>query len=459
MGPEDEMQGLSTFPRSGSGIDRGARTAVDFAVNFQRLRHSRAARVARRVLYRVLCGPGWPMRFLPPEPGWAPGAAPHLYVHLPFCRSICPHCPYVKFRYRKSDHLRSREALLREVDAYASRPDAPPVESLYFGGGTPTATPDIIEAVISRLSGHVAPGCEIGVEVHPGDASRGMLERLRNAGVTRISLGIESFRQELLDGLARGYTPAQAAEALRNANEVGFECVDANLIFGMPGQRPEEVAEDARRCMAYGVQQISAYQLFTFDHTLMGRGRGLSACGERERARAERMLSDVCLSGGLERTSPWNYSLRGVTPYSTVTRSDYVGFGVGAGSKVGGVFWFNTFSLEAYTAASPIATALVMQTTPRFCRAHWLYWRLYGLVVDPGEYTRIYGRSFGRDYGWLLRALAMLGMARYDGSVWSVTPSGVTSMHRLQQLFSLTYIDDMWSRCRDDAWPREVVLA
>lgn len=303
-----------------------------------------------------------------------------------------------------------------------------------------------------------APRCEVGVEVRPADASLEMLQRLKEAGVTRISIGIESFRQDLLDLLGRGYTPAEANQALRDANRVRFECIGVNIIFGMPGQRVENAADDAARCIDIGVDQVSAYELFTFDHTALGRDRAFPACGERWRGRAERRLRTACEAGGLVRTSPWNYSRPGVHPCSTVTRENYVGFGVGAGSRVGGVYRFNTFSLRAYTAASPDATALVMRTTPRFRRARWLYWKLYGLEADPREYAAAFGRSLQGDDGWLTWALAAAGMARKRHRVWSVTPFGATWVHRLQQLFSLTCIDDVWSRCRNDAWPREVVL-
>jgi menaquinone C8-methyltransferase len=437
----------------------GARKEADVHVNFQALRHTPAATLARRVMYGALCGPGWPMRFLPPEEGWKGGNAPHLYVHLPFCRSLCPHCPYVKYRLDEGHQRKYADALLREVAGYLSRTDVPPVQSLYFGGGTPTTTPDIIEAVIAQVAPFAAAGCEVGVEVHPADASREMLERLKRAGVTRISLGIESYRADLLRRLGRMYTPEQAPQALHDARDVGFECVDVNLIFGMPGQGVGDAAADAKRCLDIGVDQISAYQLFTFDHTPAGQHGAMPACGERHRARAERLLSRVCRDGGLERTSPWNYSRPGVPPYSTVTRQDYIGFGVGAGSKIQGVFWFNTFSLDAYIAANPARPALVLQTSERFRRAHWLYWKLYGLRVVPGEYAEEFGRSLAGDYGWALAALTAAGMVRRRNGIWRVTNFGATWMHRLQQLFSLTYIDDMWSRCRDEAWPAEVVLA
>lgn len=390
------------------------------------------------------------------------GVSPHLYVHLPFCSQICPHCPYAKTPYRVDQHERYGAALLSELRGYLARTDRGPVRSLYFGGGTPTATPDLVERVIAEVRPHLEGAAEIGVEVHPADASRQMLHRLKAAGVTRVSLGIETFRDDLLKMLARRYTAQQVEASIREAKETGFECVDVNLIFGIPGQTETETAADAQRCIELGVDQISAYQLFTFVHTPMGkqvRHGDFDVYSDRARLRAQSLLAKTCLDAGLQRTSPWNFTRLGTAPYSTVTHEDYVGFGAGAGSKVGGVFWFNTFSVEAYIDAAPPRPALVMQTSERFRRAHWLYWRLYRTEVSNAEYAGLFGSELEDEFGTLLTVLRLTGMISRHGDIWKVTERGAVWMHRLQQLFSITYIDDIWERCHQDAWPQEVVLA
>jgi oxygen-independent coproporphyrinogen-3 oxidase len=228
---------------------------------------------------------------------------------------------------------------------------------------------------MNLLKGRLAPGAEVGVEVHPADASPVMLDRLRRLGVTRVSLGIETFRPELLRLLARRYRPDEAERAIRTAKGMGFECVDVNLIFGIPGQPVDDSARDAERCLDLGVDQISAYQLFTFVHTPMGRRvrhGDFAAYGDRARLKAQRHLHNVCREAGYKQTSPWNFTRPGISPYSTVTREDYVGFGAGAGSKVRGRFRFNTFSVPAYSAASEPRPALVMDAGDRFRRAHWV---------------------------------------------------------------------------------------
>jgi len=439
------------------------RSAWDPRIDYQRLRHNGAARWLRGALYRLLIGrTGWPLTFRPPIGKGPTGSSEHLYVHLPFCRQLCPHCPYNKVLFRPEPHARYAAALGREIEAYFTEREAPPVRTLYFGGGTPSVTPELIRDSIERIRPFTLPDVEIGVEVHPNDASPELLASLREMGVNRISLGVESFRPDLLKLLGRTYSPEQAENAIRAARAAGFACVDVNLICAIPGQTSEDTAADVRRCLDLGVDQLSVYTLFTFGHTALGtrsrQGR-LSIYGDRSRLRAQHAIAKLCRAAGYRRTSPWNYTRPGIAPYSTVTREDYVGFGAGAASKVDGVFWFNTFSLDAYTAQERNRPAIVMETTERFRRFHWLYWRLYGTEIDPDRYRTQFRRDLSRDFGGLLGTLALLGMARREGTGWRVTELGAIWMHRLQQLFSISYIDDVWAQCQAEAWPTEVTLA
>lgn len=436
--------------------------AADPPIDYQRLRHGNAAQRLRGVIYRLLVGrKGWPLVFRPPGDAVPPLASPHLYVHLPFCRSLCPHCPYNKAVYRPQRHQAYGDALANEIAAYFGAGPVPPVETLYFGGGTPSVTPDLIERSLVLVKPYFAPAAQVGVEVHPADASPELLARLRDMGVNRVSLGVETFRADLLKLLGRTYSPAQAEAAITAAKRAGFECVDVNLICAIPGQSHRDTANDARRCIDLGVDQLAAYTLFTFEHTPVGRGvakRRLPVYGDVSRVRALWAISRVCRAAGFQRTSPWNYTRPGTTPYSTVTRESYVGFGAGASSKVDGAFTFNTFSIDAYVGQASNRPAITLNADERFRRFHWLYWQLYKTRVDAGRYRVLFGRDLDRDFGPAFNLLRLLGMARRDGAHWRVSEFGAVWMHRVQQLFSITYIDDVWQQCLAEPWPKRVVL-
>lgn len=427
-------------------------------------RHSTAAGVARRAIYRLLVGDPWPptLRAIRDEP-IAPLASSNVYVHLPFCESRCPHCPYTAFVAGSDRRAAYGAALRREIARYLELANAPAVSSLYFGGGTPSLTPELVEAVLSHFRERLTPAAEVGVEVHPRDAQPSLLRRLREAGATRVSLGIETLDPALLRLLGRRYTPEQALETIDAARRIGFECVDANLIFGIPGQTPDQAERDAERVMARGVDQISAYPLFSFAYTPMGRAlaeRKISPASDRSRLEAQRRISAACRRHGLERTSVWSFTRRGIAPYSTVTRDSYVGFGVGAGSHVDGELRFNTFSLGAYISADGPAATLRLVPSERFRRVHWIYWQIYKTALDPRHYRAVFARDLERDWRPWLDLLRFLGLARRsnDGGVWRLTERGAIWVHRAQALFSLAYIDELWSRARLEPYPSRVEL-
>jgi oxygen-independent coproporphyrinogen-3 oxidase len=454
----DRVDALGRWTRRMSAV------ATDPRLDLQRLRQGWIARLARRGAYRLAVGSGWPPTLVSVEPGQPiPAlASENVYIHLPFCRTRCPHCPYTTAIDAPDRRAAYAVALGREIDAYLATSGRPPIASLYVGGGTPSLTPELVELALDRFRSHLAAGAEVGVELHPADVTPALMHRLRAAGVTRVSLGIETLRPDLLALLGRPYTPETALDAVSLACAAGFECVDVNLIFGIPGQTAAEAADDAERCLAHGVDQVSAYPLFTFPYTPLGRRMAqgtVRPVGDRTRLAAQRALGAACHRHGLARSSVWSFTRPGVAPYSTVTHEAYLGFGVGAGSKVDGELRFNTFSLDAYVAADPPRAALRFVPDERFRRAHWLYWQAYRTHLDPDEYRSRFGRDLDADAGTWLRLLGATRMARRAPSgTWELTERGAVWIHRAQAFFSLAYIDQLWGRARCEPWPDEIAL-
>lgn len=437
---------------------------VDFRVNYQRLRHSNMARRIRSFVYKSLVGAdAWPLTFRRPESSDALEmlSSSHLYVHIPFCQTICPHCPYNKRLYDEALYANYRVALLEEIRSFLGEHPHCQIESLYFGGGTPSLTPDLLEEVIDLLSHGLSETSEIGVEVHPIHASQANLARLRSMKVNRISLGIETFNEEILRKLGRGYSQKQAIMALEAAKAVGFECVDVNLIYGIPGQTGDEVLENVQLCIDQNVDQISAYPLFSFVHTPLGKQVATHKSkqyGEIARLKVQQNISESCFEAGYQRSSVWSYTKPAIAPYSTVTRNDYLGFGAGAGSKVDRYFWFNTFSVEEYAKIRGRKPALVMMANERLEKMHWVYWQIYKTWIDFSEYRQKFGVHIEDDFYLLIQWLRLLGWGKITPGGMRITEKGAVWAHKLQSLYSLSYIDKLWQTCQDVPWPKEVIL-
>ncbi len=436
----------------------------DLRIPFQLLRHSSLAKRARQGIYYLAIGKeGYPFVFRQVEDGdeLSHYTSPNLYIHIPFCRSICTHCPYNKVIFRNASYISYGKALDRELRCYLAQEDLPLIETLYFGGGTPSMTPELIHQVITLTQSKFAEHVEIGVEVHPRDATIERLEQLKRYGVNRISLGIETFQDTLLRTLGRSYTGEQAEQAIHHAKQVGFACVDVNLIYGIPGQEIHDPIDDVKRCIALGVDHLSAYPLITFEHTNLGklvRDGKFKGYDERSRARTQKDIARVCLAHGFKRTSVWSFTKDNTSAYTTVTRESYLGFGAGAGSKVNGEFWFNTFSVAEYTKLIKPRPAIRLKTADKFRRLHWLYWQIYTTRIDLQKYEELFHRDVIQDFRLLIVVMKLLGWIKIEGSVFTFTEKGARWAHRFQMLFSLTFIDEVWTYCQREPWPKQIIL-
>ena len=185
----------------------------------------------------------------------------HLYVHVPFCRLVCAYCDFVTVGGRAHDLPRYAAALRAEI---ALRPAPGELRTIYFGGGTPSLlSPDEVGLIISAAQDRWARLAleEVTLEANPSRREAPDWAGLRAAGVTRISLGVQSLRAEELRALARGHTAGEAHEAFAAARAAGFDNVSIDLIYGIPGQSLANWRDGLDAAIALGPDHISCYAL------------------------------------------------------------------------------------------------------------------------------------------------------------------------------------------------------
>jgi coproporphyrinogen III oxidase-like Fe-S oxidoreductase len=386
-----------------------------------------------------------------------------LYLHIPFCRQICPYCPYNKELYHAEVAQRYARAVMREVDMYAAMVGAKPVTSLYIGGGTPTTMlynglPQILEHVYRSFNMQ----CDVHMESHPNDLSRENLNAILSLGVKHLSTGVEAVQDRHLRTLHRPYMAEQGRAAVLRAVDSGFRCVNADIIFALPQQTCAEVEEAGQALVAMGVDQVAAYPLFQFPYTrwaqVNGNAKGFSLLQKRNMLR---ILEGILYDAGFERTSVWAFTRQGVPKYCSVTVPLYIGLGASGGSYLRDVFYLNTFNVGEYIQALEKGTlpiALSLQLSERMQMAGWLYWRVYETRFKRSDFVRRFGEVFDRVYGRYIRLLSWLGLLRDRGDEIILTDSGAYWLHVLQDLFSIDYISKLWGTSKQDPWPARVVL-
>jgi oxygen-independent coproporphyrinogen-3 oxidase len=270
----------------------------------------------------------------------------HLYLHLPFCAHRCGYCDFVTATGRDHLHGAYVDALLRELE---EEHDGSPVDTIFLGGGTPTFTalPELL-----RLLRALPTARELTVEANPETVTPELARELRAAGVNRVSLGAQTFQPHLLRVLERRATPADVESAFGRLREAGFDNLSLDLIYGIPGQTPDQLAADLERAIALGPEHISAYELeakpgtrFTIAH-----GAELERQAEQMEDYFERVVATLT-GAGYRWYETANFCREGKRAEHNLgywLGRDYLGLGVGAVSTLDGERRRNTPKLAKY---------------------------------------------------------------------------------------------------------------
>jgi putative oxygen-independent coproporphyrinogen III oxidase len=286
------------------------------------------------------------------------GGVRHLYVHLPFCAHRCGYCDFVTIVGRAGDHGRYVDALAVELDLERESLAAP-LDTVFLGGGTPTFTePGALRRVL-RL---VPPADELTVEANPETVTPDLARLLREEGVTRVSLGAQSFRPHLLAVLERGARPDDVRRAFYHLRDAGFDNISLDLIYGIPGQSAADLESDIDEALALGPEHLSCYELEAKRGTRFTHAHGVEL--ERQAEALEgyfEAVVDRLTAAGYRWYETANFCRASSADGGRDLRSrhnlaywlgrDYLGVGIGAVSTVRGRRWRNTPRLSVYLEA------------------------------------------------------------------------------------------------------------
>ena len=379
-----------------------------------------------------------------------------LYVHIPFCRSICTFCPYCKTVYSKEKCDRYIDALLKEIELVGNqRKGRKTVTSLYFGGGTPALAADRIGEIISALQKYFEITDGIGLELHPDNVTPETLRTLKAAGVTKISIGIQSFLPKFQKILGRRPVDARAmAAALR---EVDFETVSMDFIFALPEQTLDDLKSDIDAAFATGANHVAIYPFIDFTFT----GGNVKPLGKRQKRDMLDKITDYCLGKGLKRDSIWTFSSEKDAKYSSMTRDNFLGFGCSATTLLRKQFKINTFSVEEYIkriGGGNLPTSLTIHFTQRQRMIYYLFWTLYSTRLDPNDFEKFFGVPLKKMYGLEFSLARLLGFLTLENGIYKMTLKGAFYYHHYENYYTLSYIDKMWGIMRKQAFPEKIEL-
>ena len=286
------------------------------------------------------------------------GRARHLYVHLPFCASRCGYCDFVTVVGRRGQHGAYVDALLAELEL-GREVLAPRLESLFLGGGTPTLTePRELERLLRALP----PAEEVTVEANPETVSPELALLLRDCGVTRVSLGAQSFQPRLLSVLDRRAGPDDVRRAVYALRDANVDNVSLDLIYGIPGQSAPDLDADLSEALALEPEHLSCYELEAKPGTRFTHAHGAELARQAEAMESyfERVVARLT-AAGFRWYETANFCRQPSLADGRDLRSrhnlaywrgrDYLGLGIGAVSTVDGRRWRTTPRLGRYLTA------------------------------------------------------------------------------------------------------------
>lgn len=291
-----------------------------------------------------------------------PGGPFGIYIHVPFCATRCGYCDFNTYTAAEDGGANPDgwlEALRVELDLAAKALPSPQVDTVFVGGGTPSllggdGLAALLDAIRSNFT--LAPGAEVTTEANPESTSAALLERIRAAGYTRVSLGMQSMAPNVLAVLDRVHSPGRALQVAHDAASAGFGHISIDLIYGTPGESDDDLMRSVDAAIGAGIDHLSAYALVVEDGTALARRvrRGeIPAPDDDVLAHRYELLDRRLSTAGFDWYEVSNWSMPGGECRHNIGYWDggqWWGAGPGAHGYIGDRRWWNLKHPNAYAA-------------------------------------------------------------------------------------------------------------
>lgn len=351
-----------------------------------------------------------------------------LYLHIPYCQVLCPFCSFHRVRFKRAGAEPYFDSLRREIRFVSNAGYL--FDELYVGGGTPTVMPDELATTLDLLR-QLHPLQSVSIETNPDDLEKDGVQRLREAGVNRLSVGVQSFDDDLLDEMQRLDTYGSGDEIIRRlTRESGtFDTLNIDMIFNFPHQTESSLRRDLGILVnEIGVDQVSWYPLMSAASTRRSMLQSMGRVDFSRERRFYEIIVEQMSKAGYERNSAWCFSREsGMFDEYIVNHDEYVGLGSGAFSYLQGSLYASTFSINHYgQLVAAGKTGLVMRRvmTDRDQMRYYLLMRLFAGSLNKDAAEKRFGGKFAKTLWPELTALTVIRAIRSSGRRYTLTENG-----------------------------------
>lgn len=373
-----------------------------------------------------------------------------LYIHIPFCDHICTYCDFPKLLTKGQRHEEYIEALIQELTTYQQEVGFDALESVYIGGGTPTAlSVEQIQPLFDFLNQNLSFNQikEFSIEANPENLTLDKIEYLKNQGVNRFSLGVQTFHESLLKKIGRKHQAQEVIRAVQNLKQCGIKNINLDLIYAIPGQTIEELRQDLRQVISLGVEHVSAYSLIVEEHTqlyLSYMKDQIELTDNEVEAKMYEVTIEMLTEAGYEHYEISNFAKSNPSLHNQWYWKNemYIGVGLGAHGYVKGHRYQNTRSINTYIELLkdeklPIIESHELTKEERIEEEMFLGLRLLK-GVNLEFISRKYDVNIDEIYGKVFETLIQKGYLEQKKSNVRLTRSGLLMANEVFEQFLLS---------------------
>jgi len=359
-----------------------------------------------------------------------------VYVHVPFCASKCGYCDFYSVAYDKQRAAEYTNAVIEHMRESAARFKKYTVDTVYFGGGTPTVLPpELLAGLLKQIKNRfrLSRNAEITVEANPATINLRGLKKLRRAGFNRVSIGMQSANEETLTAIGREGEAKDAALLMRNARRAGFKNISADLMYGLPGEHARDFLHSLEFLLTFKPEHISLYGLKLAEGTpLFERRHTHSFPGEDAEWAMYERASEILTDAGYEHYEISNFALPDYRSKHNLrywALEDYLSFGPSAHSFTDGRRYSYVADVDAYIQGIMNRDSVIdeIEDKPAFlAERHSEYIMLMLRTsdgVDPDLFYKIFSKSFD-PYAEKLEKYIKSGHAEMAGGCYRLTLKG-----------------------------------
>ena len=282
-----------------------------------------------------------------------------LYLHIPFCEQICAYCDFCKVFYNKElvdDYL---EVLKRELNDLNLNI---PLKTIYIGGGTPTSLNDEqLKSLMDMIRPYINNDCEVTIETNPETLDYYKLGILKNGGVTRLSIGVETFNDNILKKINRKHTSDMVKRIIRYGHQLKFDNISIDLMYGLPDQTLQDIKDDLNIIESLNIQHVSYYSLILEDHTVL-KNLNYQPLDEEVESKITQLIEESLEQIGFHKYEISNFAKTGYESLHNLAYwqyDNYYGIGVGASGKIDDCLIEHNRNLNAYLRRQNTITKMI----------------------------------------------------------------------------------------------------